>query len=52
LLTCIEGDRRNGDGSSKGKREVKNLVSSVNYDAKSSGSNRGKMRARGLIVVP
>jgi hypothetical protein len=51
-LTCIEGDRRNGDGSSKAKREIKNLASSINYDAKGSCSNRGKKRDRALIGVP
>jgi len=52
FLTCIEEERRLGNGRTKGKREIKNLESSINYDAKGSGLIRGKRRARGLVVVP
>jgi hypothetical protein len=52
FLTCLEEERRIGDGCTKGKREIKNLESSINYDAKGSCSNHGKRRARGLAVKP
>jgi hypothetical protein len=52
FLTCLEEERRIGDGCTKGKREIKNLESSINYDAKGSCSNRGKRRTRGPVVVP
>jgi hypothetical protein len=52
FLTCIEEERRLGNGRTKGKREIKNLESSINYDAKGFGLIRGKRRARGLVVVP
>jgi len=48
LLTFLEEERRNEEvgallsGGAKGKREVKNLESSVNYDARGSCSIRGK----------
>jgi hypothetical protein len=56
FLTCIEEERkeehRMGKGRTKGMREIKNLESSINYDAKGSGLISGKRRARGLVVVP
>lgn len=56
FLSCIEEEnkeeRRMGIGRSKGKREIKNLESSVNYDGKGSGLESGKRRTRGLTVVP
>jgi hypothetical protein len=52
FLTCLEEEHRIGDKCTKGKREIKNLESSINYDAKGSCSNHGKRRARGPIVVP
>jgi hypothetical protein len=56
FLTCIEEERKEerrlGKGRTKGKREVKNLESSINYDAKGSGLSSGKRRVRGLVVVP
>jgi hypothetical protein len=35
----------------KGKREVKNKESSVNYNARGSCSSRGERKARGYPVV-
>jgi hypothetical protein len=56
FLTCIEEERKEerrlGKGRTKGKREIRNLESSINYDAKGSGVSSGKRRARGLVVVP
>jgi hypothetical protein len=52
FLTCLEEERRIGDGCTKGKREIKNLKSSINYDAKSSCTYRGKRRTMGPVVVP
>jgi hypothetical protein len=56
FLTCIEEERKEerrlGKGRTKGKREIKNLESSINYDAKGSGLISSKRRARGLVVVP
>jgi hypothetical protein len=57
LLTFLEEERcleALGDWSSsamKGTREVKNLESSVNYDARGSCSSRGKRKTRGHPVV-
>jgi hypothetical protein len=57
LLTFLEEERRNEEvgalssGGTKGKREVKNLESSVNYDARGSFSSRGKRKARGHPIV-
>jgi len=56
FLTSIEEERKEerrlGKGRTKGKREIKNLESSINYEAKGSGLSSGKRRARGLVVVP
>jgi len=56
FLTCIEEERKEerrlGKGHTKGKREIKNLESSINYDAKGSRLISGKRRARGIVVVP
>jgi hypothetical protein len=56
FLTCIEEERKEerrlGKVRTKGKREIKNLESSINYDAKGSRLSSGKRRARGLVVVP
>jgi hypothetical protein len=52
VLTCLEEERRIEVGCTKGKREIKNWESSINYDPKGSCSNRRKMRTRGLVVVP
>jgi len=57
LLTFLEEERRSEElgallsGDTKGKREVKNMESSVNYDARGSCSNRGKRKARGHPVM-
>jgi hypothetical protein len=57
LLTFLEEEGRNEEvgalssGGKKGKREVKNLESSVNYDARGSCSSSGKRKARGHPVV-
>jgi len=57
LLTFLEEERRTEElgallsGDTKGKREVKNMESSVNYDARGSCSNRGKRKARGHPVM-
>jgi hypothetical protein len=57
LLTFLEEERRNeelgalsSDGT-KGKREVKNLESFVNYNARGSCSSHSKRKARGYPVV-
>jgi hypothetical protein len=57
LLTFLEEECHNEEvgalssGGTKGKREVKNLESSVNYDDRGSCSSRGKRNARGHPVV-
>jgi hypothetical protein len=57
LLTFLEGERRLealGERSStaeKGRREVKNLKSAVNYDARGASSSRRNRKARGDPVV-
>jgi len=57
LLTFLEEECRNGalgalsSGGTKGKREVKNLESSINYDARGSCSSHGKRKARSHPVV-
>jgi hypothetical protein len=57
LLTFLEVERRLeglGDwpsNSMKGKREVKNLESSINYNARGSCSSHGKRKTRGHLVV-
>jgi hypothetical protein len=54
LLTFLEEERRNEELSSdgtKGKREVKNLESFVNYNARGSCSSHSKRKARGYPVV-
>jgi hypothetical protein len=57
LLTFLEGERRSeamGERSSiaeKGKREVKNLKSAVNYEARGASSRRRNRKARGDQVV-
>jgi hypothetical protein len=57
LLTFLEEERRKevmdalSNSGTKGKREVKNLETSVNYDARGSCSSRGKRKARGHPVV-
>jgi hypothetical protein len=57
FLSFIEADRLLGEegalscGGKKGKREVKNLECSINYDARDSCSSRGKRETRGHPVV-
>jgi len=57
LLTFLEEERRNEEvgvlssGGTKGKREVKNLECSINYDARGSCSSHGKRKVRGHPVV-
>lgn len=57
LLTFLEEEHRNGalgalsSNGTKSKREVKNLESSINYDARGSCSSRGKRKVRGHPVV-
>jgi hypothetical protein len=57
FLSFIEADRHLGEegalscGGKKGKREVKNLECSINYDARGSCSSRGKRKTRGYQVV-
>jgi hypothetical protein len=57
LLTFLEGEHRkdamgsNSRGGVKGRREVKNLESSVNYDGKGASSSRGKRKGRGSVVI-
>jgi hypothetical protein len=57
FLSFIEEDRRLGEeealsgGGKKGKREVKNLECSINYDARGSCSSRGKRKTREHPVV-
>jgi hypothetical protein len=57
FLSFLEVDRLLGEGGAlscggkKGKREVKNLECSINYDARGSCSNRGKRKTRGHPVV-
>jgi len=57
FLSFIEEDRRLGEegalfgGGKKGKREVKNLECSINYDARGSCSSHGKRKTRGHRVV-
>lgn len=57
LLTHLEEEHRYealgalSSGGSKGKREVKNLECTINYDARGSCSRRGSRRARSHPVV-
>jgi hypothetical protein len=57
LLTHLEEERRSealgalSSGGSKGKREVKNLECTINYDIRGSCSRRGRSRARGHPVM-
>jgi hypothetical protein len=57
LLTHLEEERRSealgalSSGGSKGKREVKNLECTINYDIRGSCSRRGRSRARGHQVM-
>jgi hypothetical protein len=57
LLTFLEEKCRNGEvgalssGGTKSNREVKNLESSINYDARGSCSSSGKRKARGHQIV-
>lgn len=57
VLTFLEGECRNnamvvntGCGT-KGKREVKNLECSVNYEARGSSSSCGNKKGRGKLVI-
>ena len=57
LLSFLEGERRNnamvantGSGT-KGKREMKNLECSVNYEVRGSNSSRGNRKGRGKAVI-
>jgi hypothetical protein len=53
LLTFLEEERRNNamgtnpSSGTKGKREVRNLDSSVNYDVRSASSSCSKRKGRG-----
>jgi hypothetical protein len=57
LLTFLEGEHHkdamatNSRSGVKGRREVKNLESSVNYDGKGASASRGKRKERGSIVI-
>jgi len=57
FLAFLEEERRIDEvgalssGGMKGKREVKKLECSINYDARGSCSRRGKRKARGHPVV-
>jgi hypothetical protein len=57
LLTFLEGERKNnamvvdsGSGTT-GKREVKNLECSVNYEARGSSFSNGNRKGRGKAVI-
>jgi hypothetical protein len=56
LLTFLE-ERRKGSmvtnlrSGAKGRREVKTLESSVNYDGKGASTNCGNRKGRGTAVV-
>ena len=55
LLTILEGEHHkdtmatNSRSGAKGRRKVKNLESSVNYDGKGASSSRGKRKGRGSV---
>jgi hypothetical protein len=57
FLTFLEGERRNNamvanlSSGTKGKREVRNLECSVNYDARGLSSSCGNRKGRGSAVV-
>ena len=56
LLTFVEEERRNNvmvntsSSGTKGKREMRNLECSVNYDARSVHSSHGIRKGRGNVV--
>ena len=57
LLTFLEGEHHkyamatNSRSGAKGRSEVKNLESSVNYDGKGASSSCGKRKGRGSVVI-